>query len=239
MADPQQWNRYAYVANDPVNAMDPLGLYIVRQEPNDSGGGFSWGGGWFPGWFPSPDDAIARFDRVTPGGGGGGGGNPSNKGGWKTDPKVAARTGWQYLTSIWKDCLDFFNRDARFDADNFAGLLTDPESGITWYDTRDKATGDRTVDSILHNGDGRTLSDLVGSRYGVVLAKLARHVALGQNWFQDYTQTQQVAGTIHEALHIQMGMGDDELKGWLRNFGFKPASYGTSDITDWISGGCK
>jgi RHS repeat-associated protein len=26
--DPQSWNRYAYVVNDPVNAFDPLGLWL-------------------------------------------------------------------------------------------------------------------------------------------------------------------------------------------------------------------
>jgi hypothetical protein len=52
-----------------------------------------------------------------------GGGPPPNKGGWSSDPRLAARTGWQYLTNIWRECLDLFSRDRGFDASNF-GMAT-------------------------------------------------------------------------------------------------------------------
>jgi hypothetical protein len=249
LENPQSWNRYGYVGNDPINFNDPTGLQ--RQSPD------SFYRQCIEGHVMTVRGCLELAEMLEPGGGGGGGGapglasraeneggggglaNPRNKGGWNTDPFVAAKTGWQYLTSIWKDCLKFFRSDARFDENNFAGLLTDRDNGIKWYDLRDKATAERTVDSILHNNDPRTLREVVGSRYAFVLGDFARHVALGQNWFQDETQTQQVANTIHEALHIQMRLGDQELKGWLANFGFKPANYVTGDITDWVAGGCK
>jgi hypothetical protein len=92
----------------------------------------------------------------------------------------------------------------------------------------------------VRNGDRKNLRQAVGYSDARVLGNHAPHVVLGQNWFRNNTQTQQVASTIHEALHIQMRMGDVDLKGWLAtNFGFKGASFGTGDITDWIAEGCK
>ena len=46
--DPQSWNRYAYVVNDPVNAFDPLGLWLDGRpikDPDDPPP-------------PPPDDSI-------------------------------------------------------------------------------------------------------------------------------------------------------------------------------------
>jgi hypothetical protein len=45
-------------------------------------------------------------------------------------------------------------------------------------------------------------------------------VVLGTDWYSDLTQTQQIANTIHEALHVQLGFGDDDLEDWLAKFGF-------------------
>jgi RHS repeat-associated protein len=36
-ADPQSWNRYAYVQNDPVNYIDPLGLFRAKLVPDSHG----------------------------------------------------------------------------------------------------------------------------------------------------------------------------------------------------------
>jgi RHS repeat-associated protein len=53
LTNPQTWNRYAYVANNPLNAIDPLGMDMTEVCPpwiadctGSSGGG---GGGWGPG----------------------------------------------------------------------------------------------------------------------------------------------------------------------------------------------
>jgi hypothetical protein len=43
-SDPQSWNRYAYVTNDPTNSIDPLGLSNVSDYRGWGGGG---GGGFW------------------------------------------------------------------------------------------------------------------------------------------------------------------------------------------------
>jgi hypothetical protein len=74
-SSPQSWNRYAYVENDPANALDPTGLFLLaRQADGNDGGGDGAGDGWFYGtlfygvpWPIGPELPIIR------GGGGGGG----------------------------------------------------------------------------------------------------------------------------------------------------------------------
>lgn len=45
-ADPQSWNRYAYVQNDPVNHNDPSGMNLAFSSPWDDWGGGGWGYNW-------------------------------------------------------------------------------------------------------------------------------------------------------------------------------------------------
>ena len=38
LANPQSWNRYAYVLNNPLALIDPMGLYLMYQSPCGSSG---------------------------------------------------------------------------------------------------------------------------------------------------------------------------------------------------------
>jgi RHS repeat-associated protein len=84
LGDPQSFNRYAYVQNDPVNFVDPTGLVDCAGEFNQTGACTIGDGG------PSPiNDFFLRSilgsifgggrpgGRLDPGGGGPGGGGPS------------------------------------------------------------------------------------------------------------------------------------------------------------------
>jgi len=99
ITNPQTWNRYAYLANNPLNAIDPLGLYdecgiVDGVESGDclaSGGGGGGGGGGVNllyGVLPPPDISgltsllcggifcnFNQFFAVLYGAGGGGGNN--------------------------------------------------------------------------------------------------------------------------------------------------------------------
>jgi hypothetical protein len=188
---------------------------------------------------PANDAAcnVFAFWLFDPGGRGGGSREPrdpragrggildnppaATKGGWRTQAAGAAATGWQYLTSIWQDCLDAFSTDESFSAGALKGLLTNDPSrgGITWLDTRYSTVGGQTVGAHDRSRDARTLKQFVGDAYARVITG-TRRVVLGTDWYSDLTQTQQIANTIHEALHVQLGFGDDDLEDWLAKFGF-------------------
>jgi RHS repeat-associated protein len=251
-ADPGSWNRYAYTRGDPINRYDPSGFddcpagyacFSTTVTESNYSGGFAGD--------PQHFDRNAEYNDEHGDGSGGaqsGGGTPANKGGWSTNPAGAAKTGWQYLTSIWKDCLDYFSKDARFSTSNFQKLLSNGTNnsgsgsgGIGWWDTRSASIGNRTVGSIANNGNPSTLTQYLGSQgSGVTAAVLvpSKNVALSQDFFTNLTQTQQIAATIHEALHLQFGLGDTDLQGLLMNWGFQPNSSGSGAITDWIATDC-
>jgi RHS repeat-associated protein len=67
ITNPQTWNRYAYLANNPLNATDPLGLYIEPDCDDTVGGDCPGSPGLGDIFFPVCIDCS---------GGGGGGGHP-------------------------------------------------------------------------------------------------------------------------------------------------------------------
>ena|GEM_PF-4256969 len=98
-ADPQTWNRYAYVGNRPLNATDALGLGgdCVEGDP------FCGGGGCDP-FFDVPECPLCNYDPIfcigppDPGSGGGGGGG-GGAGPPETPPAPPQRTGGVYANN--------------------------------------------------------------------------------------------------------------------------------------------
>jgi RHS repeat-associated protein len=69
-ADPQSWNRYSYVQNDPVNFSDPEGLMMKSNDCNFSFWGDSYcpmGGPWFGGyWWNGIEWEYPEIDPISP-----------------------------------------------------------------------------------------------------------------------------------------------------------------------------
>ncbi len=105
ITNPQTWNRYAYVGNNPRNAIDPLGLkkYCPSEDgcawdvnDNGNGAGYGWGAGEFGdysgGWTEGPGNSLVFnwpvfltgiwdvLDGIGSGGWGGGSNGPSGVG---------------------------------------------------------------------------------------------------------------------------------------------------------------
>jgi RHS repeat-associated protein len=72
-ANPQTWNRYAYVANNPLRLIDPAGLDLAACDSFSDGCGDGGGGGYCPPEFESCDPGCDPYLGCDPGGGGGGG----------------------------------------------------------------------------------------------------------------------------------------------------------------------
>jgi RHS repeat-associated protein len=78
MANPQTWNRYNYVSNNPLNAVDPAGtepciVGFFYEDCGSSGGGGGYdGNGYCPPW----NEWCGDPPPPCCGGGGGGGGEP-------------------------------------------------------------------------------------------------------------------------------------------------------------------
>ena len=227
-SDPGSWNLYAYAQGDPINFNDPHGLFQNAARDGDGDGESTF------------DFDICTFYPRYPGcGKGPTAPKPKPPSGWNTHPAGTGRTAWQYLTSVWSNCLSDYEQLAGFDASAFQKLLSDD---MRFLDTRSSGIAARTVDSYTHDGDSTRLGDLFSTGEGnVAVALVGSHfVALGPDYFADQTQTEQIAIAIHEALHMtfQAPSGQDPdayLGGLLSQFGFS-ATKDSQSITDWIVG---
>jgi RHS repeat-associated protein len=91
-ANPQSWNRYAYVMNSPLNYVDPRGMN--EEYPCDGFEDCGGGGGYCPPEYENCDDPFPPPVPIGPPDGGGGGGH----GGGRTTPTSSGPVG-----TTWPD----------------------------------------------------------------------------------------------------------------------------------------
>ena len=161
-----------------------------------------------------------------------------NKGGLHTNLAKAAKTAWQYLNSVWQNCLNAFEQIKGFNATTFQNLLTNTPAngGITWLDDTDPSVANSSIGSYGGtNTSTNPISSLFQTGADAVTLPGTTDVAIGPSYFTNETQTQQIAIAIHEALHVALGQDDNGLYSTLSQFGFTQGS-NSGQITDWIVG---
>jgi RHS repeat-associated protein len=84
--NPQSWNRYAYVGNDPMDWIDPSGLGGICLAFLYDGGCGGGGPSWPTVWEASDSWDWGYYPIFWADGGGGGGGNPPQKSGGTNPP---------------------------------------------------------------------------------------------------------------------------------------------------------
>ena len=89
-ANPQSWNRYAYVRNSPLNFVDPLGLNVRFWDYDGGGGG---AGGVCPAEYSAEQCGMGGGGIDIPIGGGGGGGGGASGGGTGGSAPSTTNTG--------------------------------------------------------------------------------------------------------------------------------------------------
>jgi RHS repeat-associated protein len=242
---PQSWNRYAYVANDPINRYDPRGLMIscpggicpVLEGDTDSGGHSGGGGGWGGGIGGSSDMQVVE-DSLGGGGGGGGGGVDLS-----TTSMMRKRLSGKIDSLAGSNCEKAFGG---------AGIslsgLQEASGEMGYYD----AAGDEgrlTVGNVLGNGDKTTLRDFAAAQPsgtaattlavsgqgpgGIVITGNVVLTAL----FGTVGKAIQDIVLLHEALHHRLQADDAGVR---RAFGIDtgPLVSDSVAVTLWLQNDC-
>jgi RHS repeat-associated protein len=246
--DPQSLNRYTYVGNDPINSVDPSGLF--KSNPGE--------GGSIPGEMYGPRDCIPLMYRrpnpfdaeysdihwedvlstmcVPParaltsqtGGTSGRGHKGSGKG---SNPKP--------LLDPKSRCARLFEKLLGVSADRFNAAARE----IPWYYSPNGLTlGTMKWDFIAQNNDQRFIN--VTGKYAVTAAPGGPRpapVVLGPNWFTE-SPADERATQLHEAVHSITGKGDSEVFSIFAQYGLPSDEYrllgNTHEFSEWLKNGC-
>jgi RHS repeat-associated protein len=215
-AVPQNWNRYAYVHNDPINYLDPVGLQ--EADPNPSGGG-EW---WFrlmPFYVPIPEGgtAVAGYypmltappgRAATPAG--------STGGGARYDKSALVDGATALLDS--KPCTDFLADVGQKALLNIAGKSSvndlSPSEQVLYFmlgNPRELIPTHLRPATFSDMGQPRT------DQYGNEVSAEAeygdgniQHIALYNAFFAKSVKEQNQT-ILHEAMHLVFRFGDADL----------------------------
>ncbi|MDQ2975094.1 MAG: hypothetical protein M3R69_06755, partial [Acidobacteriota bacterium] len=235
--NPQSFNRYSYVQNDPVNFTDPSGLLLMAIYGRfcvDTGDGHPVCMTEITGYVYFPDSyggGPVGGGREPGGdlGGGGGGGEPPQK---SEVPLGDLRKGLQDLLKKG-DCADYVQKLLNQANKMFAGPY--PHINTFWegYD-RISSAGGYQLDSVASNG---------GTISGDLFARQSRPDP-GTVHLRPFPTAQGTASAqarytykaLHETFHLarQGGYNDEQMaRAAYKYAGILPPNYGEKDVLKW------
>ncbi len=247
LTNPQTWNRYAYVAGDPVNFVDPWGLFLAAPEEVEGG--------------PGPMQMIVPLSWFAGGGGGGGYGpgepppgyGPAGGGNARVvRPRSILRERLRDFADT--NCGKLFAETLNIDLTRYVAGQNTP-----LYDLRNPNYGDTLVRDIVGDGGSdanRSLRDVVGTGdAAVVHGSRGAAILLGPEFYgvnlqrldtDEWQQHKRRRGSIllHELLHVYDRALTDQyiLAKWAAHMfagGTAPKWGGTRWISIWIDNDCK
>lgn len=201
IANPQSMNRYAYVSNDPVNAIDPSGLNMQVCITY--------------GWFPTDGHGHATGPQIGPDvqicftiGGGGGGGGYSDGGGFLGGGSGGAQGGQQDNRSTCERMADDAQRVADATRNQY------PKATPSWLLQQfNEVYGRRTYGTAVGEGPIGTISTLTGavSAYVEGVTDYGTRNYRGQDGFpirfQDGNSSNTRADQVHHfGYHFSAGL---------------------------------
>jgi len=242
LGNPQGWNRYAYVGNDPANFADPSGLnrwavtlnysycswYASSNTISCTLGSYSYivddglGGGGGPFYFAGAWDS---------GGGGGGGIGKSTR----IDTKAGAKTEiGDALGAIDDNCFKILGISR--------SAVNDKSSNIMLFDgclTQDKQSNILQLLLGINVGSNATVNS-VTSGWGTVILRYAdrsisRYVVLSPGFFDidsGHTFADQLQTLAHKALHYATQL-DDLALGKYTGYSGTDVGAASTEFTNW------
>ena len=232
--DPGSWNRYAYVQGDPVNYLDPHGLFGCKPEVCQSDPPI--GGGGEPGP-PRPCNQLTgvAMNFCGPGGEGGAAERPIDT---QTDVSARATLSGRLKNFGGTNCDKVFGNAIK--GYSTSGLLKGVGS-TEFYDARAGAFGGTSQDQVVANGADTTLANSLnfGQAAATIHGSLGAAVLLGANFFSNTNAVYQGNVLLHELLHAVSNADDNDLFGTFGKYGLRHQIGGTEDISAWLSTDCK
>jgi len=253
-SNPQSFNRYSYVLNNPLSLIDPTGLDCA--EISKASGRMDGG---------KADDGCLGLDGGSDGSGGGGDGGTSGGGsnGAYNDPNAGGGTTvyaspWDYFSTV----IAFLELEiAAVPAASYSGGAGSAPSSLVQQGRKmfSSNCNSKFASTIPHYTNSAFFNQLANApfqqypagtpnipdhAYGAdadtALGQPGRPIRLFPNFYGN-DPTYQAFTLIHEGIHRFTGWSDAQV---FMNFGpsgLQPpgSGYGTGNITSWLQGGCK